>query len=57
MAKKYKIQRKIIELGGCLVIAIPRLWARREGLGKGDTVDVLFDSEPFLKILAKGGHG
>ncbi len=38
----YTVQRRIHEISGSYVVALPRLWCQGEGLRKGDTVAVTF---------------
>jgi hypothetical protein len=46
---EYKVTRKIHEQSGSLLVCLPRMWARAQGLKDGSVVDLIFDD--IVKIL------
>jgi antitoxin component of MazEF toxin-antitoxin module len=48
---EYTIKRKVVRFGGSLVVALPPLWLRAEGVKRGDTLLIAFDSYEFLKVI------
>jgi hypothetical protein len=48
---EYTMKRKALRFGGSLVVALPPLWLRAEGVERGDTLLVAFDSYQFLKVI------
>jgi antitoxin component of MazEF toxin-antitoxin module len=48
---EYTIKRKVVRFGGSLVVALPPLWLRAEGVERGDTLLIAFDSYQFLKVI------
>jgi antitoxin component of MazEF toxin-antitoxin module len=48
---EYTVTRKVHAQGGSLLIALPKAWARAQGLADGSTVEVVFDD--IVKIFPK----
>ena len=40
---EYTVTRRVHEQGGSLLIALPKIWARAQGLVDGSTVEVAYD--------------
>ncbi len=50
---EYKTTRKIFKIGGkkgSLVVTLPRIWVDANKINQGDSVEISFDSYPYLKI-------
>ncbi len=45
----YTVKRKIQEIGGSYLIALPKLWCETVGLRKGNTVLIIFNGELKIK--------